>query len=267
MMRNIVIDLVGRLDNKDLVSTDVISWGSPVPVFGDLKKSKIATVGLNPSNREFIDSAGKELNGSERRFHTLGSLGLNSWSEISENHIHKVIETCENYFSRNPYDSWFRALDFLLSDTKVSFYKKDSRACHLDLVPYATERKWSALTFGQRRQLLNMAGDTLGLLLRESTIELLVLNGIGVIDVFKEIFDINFKIDEVSDWSLPRSKCSDVRGYAYCGELTEINGRELEKHISIVGYNHNIQSSFGVTNKVKHSIREWLGSKAKEVGL
>ncbi len=47
----------------------------PVLAFGDLFKAGIATVGLNPSRREFLDNHGRELDGPKRRFETLGSLG------------------------------------------------------------------------------------------------------------------------------------------------------------------------------------------------
>ncbi len=266
-MRNIVVDLVSRLDSDDKAPRDIISWGSPVPAFGSLDKSEIATVGLNPSNREFLDSTGNELEGSERRFHTLSSLGISSWAELQEEHVHQLIEACEQYFNRNPYDAWFRALEYILSETKASFYGGKSRACHLDIVPYATERKWGALTSLQKNQLLTMAGDAFGMLLKESPIKLLVLNGISVIDGLETISDIEFEINEVSEWSLPRAKTNDIRGYSYCGELSKICEVELNRSVSVVGYNHNIQSSFGVTNGVKSSIKKWVGSKAREVGL
>jgi hypothetical protein len=75
------------MDSPALVDTNVIKWGAPVPSFGDLSSSFVATVGLNPSNREFVDDSGQELCDSERRFHTLHSLGLSSWSDVDARHL------------------------------------------------------------------------------------------------------------------------------------------------------------------------------------
>ena len=47
--------LINRLDSPAISGTGVIRWGCPVPSFGDLSASRVATVGLNPSNREFVD--------------------------------------------------------------------------------------------------------------------------------------------------------------------------------------------------------------------
>src|SRR5690348_5636215 len=73
--------LVSRLNDPIVSENEVIHWGCPVPSFGNLSTAKIATLGLNPSNREFVDKNGRELDGVHRRFHTLNSLGLSKWSD------------------------------------------------------------------------------------------------------------------------------------------------------------------------------------------
>ena len=72
----ILTSLTQQLDNVAVERLDVIQWAAPVISFGNMSQSKIATLGLNPSNREFVDLAGNELCGHERRFHTLKSLNL-----------------------------------------------------------------------------------------------------------------------------------------------------------------------------------------------
>jgi hypothetical protein len=66
--------LIGRLERAVELGTSVIEWGCPVPCFGNISRARVATVGLNPSNREFVDETGHELAGEFRRFHTLASL-------------------------------------------------------------------------------------------------------------------------------------------------------------------------------------------------
>ncbi|HXM01976.1 MAG TPA: hypothetical protein VN939_05205, partial [Chthoniobacterales bacterium] len=155
--------LIDRLSSPAVSGTDVISWGSPVPSFGDLSASRVATLGLNPSNREFVDESGDELQGPLRRFHTLKSLGLSSWEDADARHLHLILDSCRAYFLGNSYDRWFKRLDHVISGLNASFYGEKGTACHLDLIPYATSHKWTELTASQRSALLTVAGDTLGL--------------------------------------------------------------------------------------------------------
>lgn len=161
------------MEDANNASSNVIHWGSPVPFFGDLKTSKIATLGINPSNREFVDNDGNELDGEQRRFHTLKSLGINKWSDIKKHHINLISDSYRKYFYKNPYDRWFRELDDILLGVGASYYCDAVSACHLDLVPYATENKWSGLTNKQRRNLMDLSKDNLGQLLKNSPVRLL----------------------------------------------------------------------------------------------
>lgn len=254
--------LVRRLDDPRLGKLGVIPWAAPVLSFGDLSQSKIATLGLNPSNREFVDLAGIELSGGHRRFHTIESLGIKRWSEATEEHLQQILKSCNDYFSGNPYDGWFQALDKLIVGTKVSYYGLFSGACHLDLVPYATACKWMELTSAERTALLSSTGDALGLLLRESSVEVLVLNGQSVIENLQSIGGCKFHREAIPDWTLPRRSSPGVTGYAYTGKLCQVSGIGLGREISVLGFSHNIQSSFGVTTKVKSAIQQWIAHSA-----
>lgn len=257
--------MVRRLDDSHLQELSVIPWAAPVLSFGSPSRSKIATLGLNPSNREFVDTAGNELDGCNRRFHTLKSLGLRRWPDAKVEHLKQIQESCDNYFERNPYDGWFKALNQLILGVNSSYYGMFSDACHLDLVPYATSCKWVELTTSQRNCLLKSGGDALGLLLRESSIEALVLNGQSVIENLQAVSQCVFKREAVPDWTLPRHSSQGVKGYAYTGKICQISGIGLGREISILGYSHNIQSSFGVTTKVKTAIQQWITHTASEV--
>ncbi len=243
----------------------VIPWSCPVPSFGDLSNSRVATLGLNPSNREFVDGSGNELDGESRRFHTLKSLGLSCWADASDQHLEQIVDTCRAYFHRNPYDGWFKRLDQLISGTRASYYDNAAQACHLDLIPYATICKWTDLTKAQRSVLMVEAGDTLGLLIRESPIKVLVLNGNSVVANFEEISGVQLGKEVRLDWSLPRQSVPDVPGFSYKGTVQSISGIELDRELLVLGYNHNIQSSFGVTTHVMTSIRRWIAHATKEL--
>lgn len=257
-MINEVVDLVERLKDSDLTELDIITWGSPVPSFGNLHNSRIATLGLNPSNKEFLDNHGSELSGIERRFHTLNSLGISDWDEATVDHYQSILELCNEYFLRNPYDAWFKRLDYLISGTAFSYYFPSNEACHLDLIPFATSTKWGELSNWQRTTLLHRYSDLLGTLLKNSSIKVLILNGKSVIENFLKISDTVIQIERMKDWDLPRKESEYVPGYAYRGHANTIGGVILENELCVLGFNHNIQSSFGVTSAVQSSIRNWI---------
>lgn len=259
-MKDTLFAVLERFEQPDLRAADVIPWGSPVLSFGDPDRARIATLGLNPSNREFVDENGIELAPRMRRFHTLSSLGIRRWSDVATMHVNRILDSFRSYFRTNPYDRWFRVLDQLLSATSLSFYHPVRHACHLDLVPFATSRKWTELSSAQRAILLRTSGDTLGLLLRDSPIDVLVLNGRTVVETLQELTGVSFDAQQIPRWSLPRRRGAGVKGIAYKGWISRVGGVDLHRPVHVLGFNHNLQSSFGVTTAVKAEIREWLGN-------
>lgn len=262
-MNGLVSSLLNRLDDNNLADAGVIPWSSPVLSFGDATRARVATLGLNPSNREFVDGDGKELDGAHRRFHTLASLGLESWSDAKPRHLDLISDSCRDYFAANPYDLWFKRLDRLLEDLDVSYYSSFFAACHLDLVPFATADKWTDLTRRQRQALLDGAGDVLGALVRDSNIEVLILNGSAVVQQFERGAPVQMEATTMIDWTLRRQAGPDVKGVAYRGRVNAIAGIRLGREVVVLGYNHNIQSSFGVTTRVTTAIRRWLGESVR----
>lgn len=261
----ILQEMVDFISEQMLNKLDVISWAAPIPYFGDPCKATIGTVGLNPSDREFVSSEGAELTGATRRFHTLKSLELSSWSELTPAGLESIHTSCTEYFSRNPYDAWFKPLDLLLSGTNDSFYSTLFHACHLDLIPYATGIKWAYLKSWQRESLLKISASFLGQVLKYSPIKMLVLNGRTVVENFERAAGVNFYKNSVDAWSLPRKNGNHISGFSYEGRISRMGDIDLGRDVCILGYNHNIQSSYGVTSTVRTSIQEWISHKAKEI--
>lgn len=253
---------IERLDTGHVPPTTVIDWSCPVPFFGDATNARIATVGINPSNREFVRSDGSALGGAEQRLPTLHSMGLSRWSHLHSGQMREIIRACREYFRRNPYARWFGVLDRLLTYSDLSFYGDTSAACHLDLIPYATVEKWGRLPSSEQRALLESTGDALGLLLRELQIPVLVLNGQSVVRHFEFLADVALQGRIMKGWELPRGSRPAVRGVAYTGCVDRIGGVHLSNWVMIFGYNHNLQSSYGVTERVISRIGEWIGNSA-----
>jgi hypothetical protein len=238
-----------------------LDWASPVLFFGQLPSARIATVGLNPSSREFVNSDGGRLADHDRRLPTLDSLALQRWDDANAIHMAELIDACENYFERRPYDLWFRVLDTVMKDAGYTFYGAKANACHVDLVPFATRSKWGSLAGAGRARLLDLGGDALGHLVRASSLEALILNGRSVVEGFSRIADRPLFATEMNSWDLPRRDGGGVRGVAFEGAVTRIGGVELGREVVVLGYNHNLQSSYGVTSAVLGAIRAWLADR------
>lgn len=232
-----------------------------MPYFGRLAQSTLATLGINPSNREFVDVMGEELDGGRRRFPTLGSLGLRTWADASSVDVTAILSACDQYFSGNPYSRWFDTLDALVRPAGASYYSLDSPAAHLDLVPYATHVKWGALRSGQQRALLECGRDLLASLLRDSKVELLVLNGASVVREFKEVAGVDLARAPSPAWDLARQGSRGVRGMAFSGSVDRVGAIDLGRSIAVVGFNHNLQSSFGVTKRAIEAIAQWVATQ------
>ncbi len=264
-MYSTITSLLNRLDSPASAGSGIIGWGCPVPSFGDADKSVVATLGLNPSNREFVDEAGKELVGGARRFHTLQSLRLTRWAEADARHIELITESCATYFTRSPYRVWFRKLEDLLAAAGASFYGKQRPACHLDLIPFATAAKWNLLTARQRSSLLAISKDCLARVLRQSRVRVLILNGRSVVEYFQSVSGVRVQPREEPGWSLRRSTGRDVVGIAYKAITSIFSGMEIGREVLVLGFNHNLQSSYGVTSEAMTAIRQWVAKSAAEI--
>lgn len=243
--------MINRLNSGAIGGTSVIPWAAPIPSFGD-PKSKVATLGLNPSPREFVDTFGEVLRGDSQRFHTLESLRLMSWATAGERHVQLIWDACRFYFSKNPYE-WFEPLEKTISDAGFSYGAPFSNTCHFDLVPFATENTWGNLYPEQRSRLLNASKDTLGFLLRDSSVEVLILNGQDVVDEFQPIADNTLTVS-----SLDGSSAT-----AYKGKISALSDVPLGRDVHVLGFSAYIQRA---TNQDATAIRQWITRSIAEMG-
>ncbi|MDI1309726.1 MAG: hypothetical protein PSV17_09880 [Methylotenera sp.] len=254
--------LTYQLTDESVKELSIIPFASPIISFGDYKSSIVATMGLNPSDKEFLDALGGELSGIARRFHTLSSLGLNHWGDASSEHLTLIQNSCESYFSNNPYNIWFRDMENIISGTGFSLYK--NKACHLDLIPYATYQKWGKLGKEKKNSLLGLSKVFLENVLVGSSIKLIVLNGQSVVDGFQKLANIQYETKSMSDWTLYQKNNKYVNGVSFRSKINNCNFPTLNREILVLGFNHNLQSSFGVSSQVKASIKNWITESFKE---
>jgi hypothetical protein len=158
----------------------VVACSTPVVAFGDVRKSKVATLGWNPSKREFLASGGNELEGDERRLETLKSMGVNDLADAPVEFVNRVFQGCCNYFHRRPYDRWFNKLERVLKQVDASYY--DGSACHLDFVQWATDPVWGKLHEIEKTKLIDADLPFLIRQLSQEKFQLLLLNGTGILE-------------------------------------------------------------------------------------
>ena len=114
----------------------------PVLFFGDLFDAPFATVSLNPSPQEYLDRQGLELQGAERRFDTLASLGSRSRAELTDAQCDRAIDTMRNYYQPGkPMYRWFHSFVRFANGLGLDYGK--SQIAHLDLIQEATLLTWS----------------------------------------------------------------------------------------------------------------------------
>ena len=147
----------------------------------------------------------------------------------------------------------------------MSYYFPSGQACHLDLIPFATFSKWVSLTDKQKSYLLEVSKNTFGYILSKSSIQIIILNGQTVVENFEKITSVKLNKMYMSEWELPRKTGDGVAGFAYNGFVEHIEKYNFERRIMVLGYNHNIQSSFGVTTQVQNAIKDWITISSKEI--
>ena len=216
----------------------VIPGTTPVVAFGDVSQARVATLGINPSLAEFLQQ-GKELIACDRRLATHRSLGVSDLEKAPAAAIEQVLADCNGYFQRNPYRGWFDQLEPVLKACGASYY--DGTACHLDLVQWATDPVWSNLPTEVQCRLLR--NDTPFLLeqLTTENIEILLLNGRTVVSATSK--EMNTTFDE----------------FGLAHQDTRLFAGMVRDRIQVVGWSKNLQSSPGVTRKLKKALAEKVG--------
>ena len=66
--------------------------------FGDIFSAKVATVGLNPSDKEYTDTRGALLTGKAQRFATLTTLGASDRSSLSDEQCDEAVRWMQAYY-------------------------------------------------------------------------------------------------------------------------------------------------------------------------
>jgi hypothetical protein len=125
----------------------------PVLFFGDLFAAEVATVGLNPSQQEYMTPRGELLAGVAQRFATLESLRASERESLTDEQCAEALRWMRDYYAPGqPVYRWFIGLERVLSGFGASLAGRT--AAHLDLVQESTSPVWSGLSVHARDELL-----------------------------------------------------------------------------------------------------------------
>ena len=115
-----------------------------------------------------------------------------------------------------------------------------------------------------RNSLLEANRDALLRVVGNSPLRVLVLNGAGVVRGFERAFGTCLTRRQMPAWNLSRSSGRDVVGYAYEGILDGLSDIGNTDHrVLVLGFNHNIQGSFGVSDSVVSAIGGWIARRGE----
>jgi len=221
----------------------VISGSTPVVSFGDASRARVATIGINPSEVEFLDRKGSLLSETERRLATLRSLGATDCESLTDSQVAAVVDGCHRYFSGNPYVRWFGPFDEVLrAGLGVSYH--EGSACHLDLVQWATAPVWGRLTRTQQRTLLAEGVPHLRAQLATHRFDTVVVNGR---QVWNQLIDTGL-VEIVGEEKLP------------FGSAGTTNNVRIARgcDTTFLGWTLNLQSSPGVRKVDRERLAAWL---------
>ncbi len=111
--------------------SNIIQLSIPVVFFGNIENAKFATISINPSDKEFYTND-KQI--TTPRIINRQNLGKTNSDKLSSEEAKKVYTSLINYFSTNPYRSWFNHLERFLSPLFNSSYYNGTMV-NLDICP------------------------------------------------------------------------------------------------------------------------------------
>ncbi|RMB62324.1 hypothetical protein [Tessaracoccus antarcticus] len=184
--------VAARIRQDPPLHLNIVPGCTPVVFRGNQPGARIATVGINPSIREFLTQHGAEWAGPQRRFETLSSLAIPALRHAEDADIERIVQRSLDYFTGNPYRSWFDPMESLVQELFSASYV-DASACHLDIVQWPTRPLWGQLDLSTRRELVAGGIDLLLKQLASNTLQAVYLNGRTVCDVVSGLIPLSVR--------------------------------------------------------------------------
>ena len=237
-------------------NSHIVPYSTPVVSFGNPETSSVATLGINPSSGEFLDKGKKLLIAEMKRLVDTETLGLPSEIEsLNAAQAEEVIKGCFQYFETEKHYKWFKIFDeYVLNPAGASYFppgeEKLEKACHLDLVQWATDPVWGDIKDkGIQKSLLASDFEFLRFQLDAYKFKKLFLNGQEVVTQFK-----NLGLAELVEVGQTPFQSDGKMSPLYRGKYGDTE---------VWGWGLNIQSPW-TTPSNREDISNWIGDEGVE---
>jgi len=238
--------LVSRIMTANPRDSHVVERSFPITHFGRLEKSRIVTIGINPSVREFFDgrNPARLLEEPRKRVLDRESIGIRDNEVPSIDDALKVLASYNKYFETPNHYSWFDAMQkWALDPLGVSY--RDGSVAHLDLVQWATKPVWSGIQSKSiREQLVLSDSRFLSEQIRLSRPELVLFNGATVVKTMSQfghfVVQQTGEIPGAAPFKFFRGTCGNAQA---------------------IGWSLNIQSQPDTGNSAKTALKKWLSAE------
>lgn len=161
-------------------SNEIRPDATPVPFFGNINDSSVASVSLNPSSKEFPKTNRRLVHLSDLR---LSEDFFRTDNTLDDQQVQNVYSGLINYFNTPNWNSeWFQYPELALKRGLQATYLKSncsnllSKACHTDLSPWTT-KAWKNLDKGVQDALILENMQFLNWFLSRENFKIVVLLG------------------------------------------------------------------------------------------
>ncbi len=232
--------------------TKYITPGStPVISFGDFTTATLATLGINPSSKEFLAGDKLRVKG-KKRLSDKESLGIGIGDPIREEHAPAIWNGCINYFSPSGHRyAWFKDLDQVLIHTGRSY--ADGSTCHIDLVQWATSPAWKEIPKDAQPTLIEQDFNFFKFQVAQENLRTLVVNGRAVYNVISKIEGFNIEIVGKYEYK--------IDGKATTSELFEGAGPGNKKVLGWTGTLKSLRISPSERERIYSMLASWISAR------
>lgn len=208
-----------RLRAAPPVHCGVVPDTPPIISFGNFETARVATIGLNPSHREFS--------------HDYVRWGFGDLGAAPRSVLREILADQYSYFERPQY-RWFDRLATVVEACGANY--ADGSAASLDIVQWATQPVWGKLTMRQKRTLLERDVPFLARQIHNEGIETVLVNGRGVMQALAQYMGLEFDPVEV------------IEGYPGTPNIpdTTLYSTRVFKKINVIAWNVNLQGTPGI---------------------
>jgi hypothetical protein len=159
--------LLDKISQPHPTTVKIVPHSVPIVFFGNIEKAEIATLSLNPSNKEFEGVKGN------KRVIDRADLGVKNSDTLTRIDAEKVYNSFLAFFKNNPYRGWFDPLNEIFKAKGYEYY--NDQIVHLDISPWATSNKWNDLSNYEKNSIIDLT--TILKVLGNGNIKKLFING------------------------------------------------------------------------------------------